>query len=177
MLYPVCCILFITNAAAQKYIPVESRSKISFAIKNFGLSTEGTFGGLKGSITFDASNTSACSFAIAVDANTIYTGNNARDKHLRKEEYFNAGKYPVLSFASTKIVSTATPGVLSISGKLSIKGVTKDISFLFSAVTQNDGYVFEGAFKINRRDFGVGGSSLVMSDNVNVTLSIFGIKE
>lgn len=177
LLYAVCCIFFITKAAAQKYMPVESRSKIGFSIKNFGLLTDGAFKGLKGNIKFDVNNTATCSFTITVEANTIYTGNNVRDKHLKKEEYFNVAKYPVLSFTSTKIVSTATPGVLNISGKLSIKGVSKDISFPFTAVAQSDGYVFEGNFKLNRRDFGVGGSSFVMSDNVNVTLLIFGMKE
>jgi len=58
-------------------------------------------------------------------------------------------------------------------GNLTIKGVTKPVEFGFSASPQNGGYVFDGEFKINRRDFGVGESSVSLSDNLTVTLSVF----
>jgi polyisoprenoid-binding protein YceI len=61
-------------------------------------------------------------------------------------------------------------------GNLIIKGVSKEIKFPFKATPKDDGFLFEGEFKINRRDFKVGGNSLSLSDDVTVSLSVFAKK-
>lgn len=167
---------FVFVCFGQSYTPVDNGSKVKFVIKNFGINTGGTFQGLAGSVVFDGNNPIAASFNVTVDATTVDTDNGARDKHLRKAEFFDVEKYPKLSFVSTKITKTNTEGYLYMFGKLTIKGVTKEISFPFKATAMDGGYLFEGGFKLNRRDFGVGGSSVSMGDNLNVTLSIFGKK-
>jgi polyisoprenoid-binding protein YceI len=58
-------------------------------------------------------------------------------------------------------------------GKLNVKGKEVDISFPFSALPQENGYRFQGQFKVNRRDLGVGGSSVTMSDEVTVLLDVY----
>jgi polyisoprenoid-binding protein YceI len=172
--------LFLTAFTAavfsQNYIPVDNGSKVKFNIKNFGISTGGTFEGLAGAIVFDANNPTVASFSVTVDAKTVDTDNGGRDNHLRKPEYFDVEKFPKLSFVSTKITKTNTAGYLYMFGKLTIKGVTKEISFPFTANAKDGGYLFEGSFKINRRDYGVGGSSTTMGDNLTVKLSVFGKK-
>jgi polyisoprenoid-binding protein YceI len=57
-------------------------------------------------------------------------------------------------------------------GNLTIKGVTKPVEFGFGATPKDGGYFFDGEFKINRRDFGVGGSSVSLSDKLTVTLEV-----
>ncbi|MCI0751233.1 MAG: YceI family protein, partial [Flammeovirgaceae bacterium] len=57
-------------------------------------------------------------------------------------------------------------------GKLTIKNVTKEISFPFTATKQDNGYLFKGGFTINRRDFGVGEGSLSLADELMVKFSI-----
>lgn len=163
--------LMLIKVEAQNYLPSDAGSTIKFAIKNFGLSTGGTFTGIKGDIKFDAANYSAASFTVTINATTINTNNQSRDKHLRKEEYFDVEKYPIISFVSSS-VSTAKAGSFLMQGKLTIKGITKDIAFPFTATAQNNDYLFAGSFKINRRDFSVGGSSMVLGDNLEVSLSI-----
>jgi polyisoprenoid-binding protein YceI len=167
-------VFFITGILslnAQQYKPVDDRSEVKFTVKNFGLNTPGTFRGLKGTIQFNPSNLSSASFDVSVDVNTINTGISMRDSHLKREEYFYTEKYSNISFVSTG-VKTANDGYI-ISGQLTIKGVSKDISFPFTAVTQNGGILFSGNFTINRKDFDVGGSSAVLSNNVDVSLKIF----
>ncbi len=159
------------GADGQRLTPDDTGSTIKFTIKNFGFATTGNFSGLKGSIMFDASNSHA-SFAVSINTASVNTNNQSRDKHLRKEEYFDVEKYPLINFVSFAISQT-TPGKFLMQGKLTIKGVTKDISFPFTASAQKNGYLFTGSFKINRRDFGVGGSSMVLADNLDVSLSIF----
>lgn len=153
--------------------PVDDGSKVHFVIKNFGIKTGGDFSGLKGAIKFDPNNYSAASFDVTVDAATIDTDNSSRDGHLKKEEYFNVDTYKTLRFKSTKVVKSTIEGRFYIYGNLTIKGVTKPVEFGFGATPKNGGYVFEGNFEINRRDFGVGGSSISMADNLTVSLSVF----
>ena len=95
-----------------------------------------------------------------------------RDNHLRKPEYFDVKKYPVIRIVSNRITNSTKAGTLFIMGRLTIKNVTREISFPFTAVSQQDGYLFTGEFKINRLDFGVGESSTV-ADNLTVLLRVF----
>jgi polyisoprenoid-binding protein YceI len=146
--------------------PVDASEAVTFAIKNFGINTNGEFKGLKGTIKWDPSNPSASVFNVTVDANTINTDIDMRDDHLRKEEYFNTEKYPTINFVSTAVTAN------NVTGNLTIKGVTKQISFPFTVKPSAGGYLFEGSFEINRKDFGVGGSSVSLSNNVTVNLKV-----
>jgi polyisoprenoid-binding protein YceI len=154
-----------------QYKPVDNGSTIEFKIKNFGINTGGSFTGLQGNIRFDITHLNDANFDVGIDANTINTGIEMRDNHLRNDTYFDVKNYPRIHFVSTKVTPSTKVGVLFIFGKLTIKNETKDISFPFTATATNDGYLFKGEFNINRRDFGVGGSS-VISDNLEVQLNI-----
>jgi polyisoprenoid-binding protein YceI len=161
---------------SQTYTPTDASSKVSFVIKNFGVKTNGTFTGLKGAINFDPKNLAASSFNVSVNASSVNTSNDTRDKHLRKSEYFNAEKFALITYVSTKITESTVAGRYFVVGNLTIKGVSKMVQFGFSATPADKGYVFTGSFDINRRDFGVGGSSISMSDNLKVTLQITATK-
>ena len=99
-----------------------------------------------------------------------------RDSHLKEDSYFDVKNYPVIRFVSEKVSASNKNGTLFISGKLTIKKTTKDISFPFTTKEENGAYIFDGEFKINRRDFEVGGSS-TLSDNVTVRLHVITKKE
>ena len=155
----------------QAYTPADSGSSVRFRIKNFGFNVTGTFTGLQGNIQFDPKDLASSRFDVSIDAKTINTGVDMRDNHLRKSEYFDVENYPQIRFVSVKISPSTKRGTLFIFGKLTIKKVTKDISFPFTATPKANGYLFNGEFKINRRDFKVGGGSTI-SDNLTVTLSV-----
>lgn len=163
---------FHSSVIAQKFTPNDAESKISFVIKNFGLKVDGQLKGIKGTILFDPNALNNSAFNVSVNANSINTDNNARDKHLRKEDYFHVVKFPLISFVSTKITKSGTVGKYSVVGNLTIKGITKPIEFDFTATPSNNGCSFKGSFTINRRDFNVGGKSLPLSDNLMVNLEI-----
>jgi polyisoprenoid-binding protein YceI len=171
VLFFISFISGILTINAQQYKPVDAKSEVKFIVKNFGLNTPGTLSGLKGAIQFNPSNLSAAFFNVSVDVNTINTGIDMRDSHLKKDEYFNAEKYPNISFVSTSINQDGKVYVLS--GELTIKGISKSISFPFMAVAQNGGMLFTGNFSINRKDFNLGGGSAVLSNNVDVSLKVF----
>ena len=166
-------VLFIVKA--QQYKPVDDKSEVKFTVKNFGFNTPGSLKGLKGSIKFNPSDVASSSFNVSVDVNTINTGVDARDSHIKKEEYFNAEKFPVISFSSTKIAKEKDSYI--VTGNLTIKGVTRPISFPFTVQNQDNGLVFSGSITINRKDFNVGGSSAVLSNSVDVSLKVFSVKD
>ena len=165
--------VFSLSLFAQAYTPADNGSKVHFVIKNFGIATGGDFKGLAGNIKFDPANLPSSDFNVSVDAGTVDTDIESRDKDLQKSEYFDVKNYPRLSFQSTKITKTNKDGYFYMFGNITIKGVTKEIKFPFTATAKDDGYLFEGSFKLNRRDFGVGGKSLSMADDLNVSLSVF----
>ncbi|MBS1750420.1 MAG: YceI family protein [Bacteroidetes bacterium] len=178
ILLTIVCSLLVSNATVTRHFtPVDEGSEVSFKIKNFGFNVKGTFSGLNGNIIFNPDSLEASSFDVTVDAKTVNTGIDQRDNHLRKEEYFDAEKYPKIHFTSTKITTSTNKKYLFVFGNLTIKDITKEISFPFRAVVKGDDYLFEGEFPLNRRDFNVGGSSLTMSDHLTVTLTVLSKKK
>lgn len=167
-------LLFFKHGYAQ-YNPVDNKSEIRFKIKTFGINVNGAFTGLEGNILFDANHFSDSKFDVSLDASTINTDNSLRDSHLREEAFFDVKNYPHIHFVSTKIISSRK-GTLLVYGKLSIKNREKDISFPFTAKELINGYFFKGTFIINRKDFGVGETNII-SDNVEISLSVFAEKK
>jgi polyisoprenoid-binding protein YceI len=154
----------------QDYKPVEEGSSVKFKLKNFGFSTGGKFSGLQGTIHFDKNDLSTSNFDVSIDANSVNTDNDMRDNHLRGDSYFDVKKYPRIRFVSTS-VKAGKENSFEMTGKLTIKNITRDINFPFTITQSADGYIFDGEFKINRKDYGVGGSSTI-SDNVTIDLTI-----
>jgi len=160
---------------AQPFTPVDASSSISFKIKNFGSTVEGRFQGLTGTIVFDDANASAASFNVAVESNTIDTGIGLRDNHLRKKDYFAVSEHATIRFASSS-VTLAKPGSGTVTGRLTIKKTTKEISIPFTYVLSGNTIRFKGEFALNRRDFGVGGGSISLADELTVFLEVTAVR-
>jgi len=157
---------------AQSYTPIDAESKVAFIIKNFGIKVDGSLKGIKGDILFNPGALNTSSFNVSVNAATIDTDNSARDKHLKKAEYFDTEKFPLITIASSKISKAGTQDLYKMMGNLTIKGITLPIELNFTATPLAKGYRFKTSFTINRRDFKVGGKSLPLSDNVTVNLDV-----
>ncbi len=166
-------VLLITNTGfAQHFTPTNEGSEIGFKIRNFGVNVNGSFKGLEGKIIFFPDSLSASHFDVRIDVKTINTGINQRDNHLRSEDYFEVEKYPHIHFESTQVTTSTNKEYLFVFGKLTIKDVTKEISFPFKATPKEKDMLFEGEFTLNRRDYNVGGGSITMGDNVTLSLKV-----
>ncbi len=165
----VVLLAFTTNIAAAQYKPTDQASSLQFTIKNFGFEVTGSFKGLQGNIAFDPANTASSAFDVTIDAATVNTDNSLRDGHLKGDSYFDVKNYPKIHFVSTQV--SGKNGSYKVTGKLTIKKTTKVISFPFNASNSADGYLFQGGFTINRKDFDVGGTSTI-SDELTVALNI-----
>lgn len=160
--------------AAPVLKPTDEGSRVSFTIRNFGLQVEGSFSGLGGEMSFDPKSPQTARFDVYVKAVSIKTGNRLRDDHLVKKDYLNAVAYPEIRFRSTSVLAGTSAGLYTLTGMLTLKGVSKEISFPFRVEPRGTGYVFKGSFQINRRDFGVGGGSISLSDNLTMMLQVNG---
>ena len=166
-----------------------SHSGVHFFIRHLMISTvRGSFSGVKGTVVYDPENPSATTLDAEVDVDTINTNDAKRDAHLKTPDFFDAGKYPVMTFKSTQITKV-TANEYSIVGNLTLHGVTKPVSIsveeLSAEVTDPGGKTRVGATakaKLNRSDFGLvwdgpletGG--VVLGDEVKIEFDIQMVK-
>ena len=105
----------------------KSHSQANFQIRHMGVSdVRGTISNVTGTIEWDEKNPSKSAVSATLDANTISTSNDARDKHLKSPDFFDVAKYPTLTFKSTG-VQVVGPGKLKIAGMLQLGGQTKPV--------------------------------------------------
>ncbi|OCX53863.1 hypothetical protein BEL04_06140 [Mucilaginibacter sp. PPCGB 2223] len=163
-------IIGAANVSRAQYKPAEQGSTLKFTIKNLGFGVDGSFTGFEGAINFNPQNLAASSFDVTVASATVNTDNSLRDEHLKGDSFFDVKTYPRIKLASTQITNIRS-GTYLFNGQLTIKGKAKPIKFPFEATQSGDGFVFKGSFKMNRKDFGVGGTSTV-SDELEVFINV-----
>lgn len=170
--------------AAVETFPVDTaHSSVGFSISHMMVSkVTGTFNEFDGVIKFDPQDLPNSSVQLNVKIDSIDTNNEARDTHLKKDDFFDAPKYPVMTFQSKKIVHDKD-GEYRITGDLTMKGVTKEVEI---PVTINGPFkdpMGEGQlmgivadFTVNRSDFGVGattpmaGGGLMLGNDVKASV-------
>jgi polyisoprenoid-binding protein YceI len=160
---PVYFLLMAHTAFGQLH-PVAKESNIHFSLRNFGFKTGGTLAAPEGDIIFNPDELTKSSFQITIKSESINTDNDSRDKHLRDEDYFNVKNYPLIRFVSDNIRAGGKKGEYETVGKLTIKNKTKDITIPFTSEKSGNGWLFSGSFKMNRRDFDIGGSSTISNE-------------
>jgi len=146
-------------------------SYIKFNIRNLGLNVEGAFMTYKTTVEYDKSKPEKSNFTAEIQTNSIDTGINKRDSHLLQEEYFHVEKYPNIKFQSTKVWAVGESG-LKVLGNLTIKGKTLPITLEVALTTAGSATRFAIKGELDRRDYEIGGSSWVMSDEVYLDLVI-----
>lgn len=173
-LFALALIPYIVNAQNQEWSIISS--SVKFKIKNAGFTVDGSFGAVTGKINFDATKPKGNSIETNVDAKTINTGNGKRDGHLKKPDYFNTDKFPLINI-KTNLIVKESEGKFKALFSITIKDKTKDILIPFTFTEKDNKATFAASFNINRLDFGVGESSLILSDNAIVSVEINVIKK
>ena len=151
-------------------------ASVKFYIKNAGITVDGSLSGLAASVNFNPTDLANSKITASVKVNTIKTGIDARDTHLKSEDYFSASQYPRIEMESTSFTKGSGN---NFTGKfnLTIRGITKSISIPFTFVEANGKGTFKGGFTIDRLDYGVGESSFVLSDDVKIKLTLNSTKK
>jgi len=154
-----------------QYHPVPDESTVRFSLKNFGFKTGGSLGAPEGDIIFNPDDPGKSSFRVTIKAESINTDNESRDEHLKEESYFDVKNYPLIRFVSSSVKQSDKKGSYETTGTLTVKNKSKEITMPFTAEKNGNGWTFSGSFKMNRRDYDVGGSS-TLSDEVTVEVKV-----
>ena len=144
---------------------------VNFLIENAGLNVSGSFGGLEGFIILDTQNESPIKIEGTIDPNTVNTGISLRDNHLKKADYFNVKEFPKIVMVSTQIKKSSNRKYVG-NFDLTIKNSRKNVLIPFTFSAKGNTYKLEGEFSINRLDFGLGESSVILSDTVKIMFEI-----
>ncbi len=144
---------------------------VTFKIKNAGSWVSGSIGGLTGTIHFSPDDLANSTITGSVDVNTINTENSGRDKHLKNADFFDAPTYPHMTIKSKSIKKSGSDFVMEAS--LTVKSTTKTISlpFTFTAADATKG-LFKAEFEIDRVEYGVGESGVIMGNTVKISLFV-----
>jgi len=164
-------LLFLVNCAVAQVKYTVTKSTVTFKIKNLGINTGGSFGGVQANIMFDPAKPEASSIDASADATTINTDNDMRDEHLKSASYFDVAKYPKITIKSVSIKHKSGNNYTG-QFNVTIKDKTQLLEIPFTYIESGNSASFNGILKLKRTAFGVGSSSLVMSDDVTVTIAV-----
>ena len=164
-------LLLTTITAFAQAKQTITKSSVKFQIKNLGVTIEGGFGGVKGDILFDPQHIDASNIGVFIDTKTINTDNDTRDNHLRSDSYFDAEKYPAITMKSVSFRHKSGDNYSGIFS-LTIKDKTNQVELPFTYAETGNTAASKGTLKIKRTDYGVGGKSLVMSNDVTITIEV-----
>ncbi len=170
--------------AADSYKIDPNHSTFGFSVKHMMISNvPGTFDQFDGQVVYDPKDLANSKIDITIQTASINTRNAKRDGHLQSPDFFDAAKFPTITFVSKKITAT------EVVGDLTIKGVTKQVAIPTTitgpvkAMMGKDAVGINSAFTLNRQDYGVNWNKtldqggLAVSNDVAVTVSIEADKE
>ncbi len=176
-------VILAPAAMAELYKLDPAHTSIIFRVKHLGVAyVFGRFNGATGTFSYDQSVPSDTSIHIQVATNNIDTNDEKRDKHLKSPDFFNAVKFPLITFKSSS-VTQKDKDLLSVSGHLTILGKTNPVTIEVRRTGAakdpwgNYRIGFESSFTIRRTDYGMNFMLGGVSNEVNLTVSVEGIKQ
>ena len=159
---------------------VAAQSEISFVSKQMGVPVEGKFRKFDAELTFDPKKPDTSKIAFTVDLGSVDIGNTETEKELGKPGWFDSLKIPQAKFTSTAIKSLGG-GKFEVTGKLAIKGNTRDVTAPITLTQAASITTARGEFTVKRLEFKIGDgdwndTSLVANEvAVKVKLTITGM--
>ncbi len=156
---------------------------INFKISHLGYSwLYGTFRDFDGRFTFDADKPEESKVSVTINTASLDSNHAERDKHLRSDDFLNVDKHPTATFESTAVKSTGD-GTAEITGNLTLNGVTKPVVIQAKLLGEgNDpwgGYRagFEGSTRLKLKDFDIKKNLGPASEEVELILSVEGVRQ
>ncbi|HEY4060892.1 MAG TPA: YceI family protein [Puia sp.] len=175
--------------ATSKWILDPSHSEVEFKVKHLMISTvTGKFTKFDATVETEGEDFMTAKVTFTADVDSVNTGNEQRDAHLRTADFFEMSKYPQIKFVATKYDNVDNDGSYEVYGDLTIHGVTKTVKLdaEFGGVIKDPwgstraGITISG--KINRKEFGVAfhavteTGGVVLSDEVRIHVGLEFVK-
>jgi polyisoprenoid-binding protein YceI len=162
-----------------------THSTAEFAVKHMMVSTvKGRFKNLSGSVQLDEADPTRSVVEAAIEVASVDTGAEQRDEHLRSDDFFNAARYPRITFRSTRIEQAENAPNWRMTGDLTIRDITRSVELdvepdgrgLDAFGKERAGFTATG--RISRKEFGVKWNQVIetggvaVGDTVKITLNI-----
>ncbi len=178
-IFKILMLLAVTSDGATWATPLKidpAKSTVSAVFKQIGVAVESRFMKFGAQIDFDAASPDTSKASVDIDVASFDLGDPDYNREVLKKEWFNAAQFPKASFVSSKIRGNG-PGKLEVSGKLTIKGKTTEVSFPMSVKKEGAVQIFEGSLPIRRLVFNIGEGewkdTSVVADEVVIRFRVF----
>lgn len=166
-----------------------AHTEINFNVRHFFTPVTGSFDSYEANLVFDAEHPENSTVEVVIDVASVNTGNEKRDNHLRSGDWFEADKYPHITFTSNSVRQLG-PGTLAARGNLTMKDVTREVELQIDMLGTKDippqmqqmlGGVtqvasFQAETKLDRRDYGVGvgnwAETMVVGADVEISIAV-----
>ncbi len=178
-------IVLPAQAFAEKYVidTEGSHAFVLFRIQHLGYSwLSGRFNTFSGTFEYDEKNPEKASVQVDIDVASIDSNHAERDKHLRDEDFLHVKKFPKAKFVSTSFKENGD-GTAVLTGDFTLRGVTRSVTIDVEHIGHGSdpwgGYRrgFEGTTRIALADYGIKYNLGPKSKEVELTLSVEGIRQ
>ena len=170
------------------YVLDASHSQLGFVARHAMVTkVRGSFNDVAGTASLDGANPSASTLSVTIQAASVDTRSEGRDAHLRSADFFDVENYPEITFTGTEFAVDGD--VITVTGDLTIKGVTHSVSIPFEfqgAATDplgNQRVGFEGSVVVNRKDWNLNWNAaleaggVLVSEKVSLEFEVSAIKQ
>lgn len=162
----------------ETYIVDPLHTTTTFSVSHLGLSVQrGSFGKTTGTVTLDRAEKKG-SIDVAIDASSVTSGSQPRETMLKGEDYFDAGRYPSITFKSTNVKFDGER-VVGADGELTMRGVTKpvmlsvaDFKCAMHPMTKRPACGAEVTATVKRSEFGMTKNQASTADDVRIAIAI-----
>lgn len=146
--------LSVAQAAEMNAIQYD-KSRLSFVYKQMNVPVEGRFKKFSGQLSFDPAKLDTAKVVLDIDLTALDAGSPEANDEVASKLWFNTKAFPQAKFVATGFKSLGG-GKYSVSGRMTLKGRTQDITAPFTFTPQGQAGQFEGAFVLKRGDFMIG---------------------
>jgi polyisoprenoid-binding protein YceI len=163
-----------TGAAAAggaRYVQATSGNSLTFTFTQLGAATQGEFKTFATELQYDPANPSAGSLLVRVMIDSVDTQDEERDQALKDADLFDARSHPAATYVA-KSFATTSAGTLEAVGRLTLRGVSRDLRLPLTLQPTANGLALSGQTSIKRLDFGVGQGDFKSTESVGDEVKI-----
>jgi polyisoprenoid-binding protein YceI len=169
--------------AGETYVVDKTHSDAIFTIRHLMSRVTGRFDDVSGTINIDRAKPENSTVEFTIQAASIDTNDEGRDKHLKSADFFDVENNPQITFKSTKMKATGKE-TYDVTGQFTMRGTTKEITLPVTVLGEmKDGrgtpkIGFETSTTLNRKDYGVNwnraldAGGYILADDVKVSITL-----
>lgn len=160
-----------STSTTARYVQAANTGSLTFSFSQGGATNTGSFKQFATELRYDEKNLGGSSLKVTVQIASLATQDSERDETLKSADFFDAQKFPTAQFAASSLAKTANGGIEAI-GKLTIRGVTRDLRLPLTLRAAGNGVELSGEVSLKRLDYGVGQGEWKATDTVGDTVKL-----